>query len=130
MYEYESRFTKSGRSPLSPCERMQASSLRKTVSNPDQLTLQKWRIAGGERLQWRYWDGDYVVFNPLSGQTHLLDIVTGKVLMLIMSGSSSATEFRSEISTFLEVDDDNRLSKSISDILSRLEEAGLIEPLC
>ena len=109
---------------------MQASSLRKTVSNPDQLTLQKWRIAGGERLQRRYWDGDYVVFNPLSGQTHLLDIVTGKVLMLIMSGSSSATEFRSEISTFLEVDDDNRLSKSISDILSRLEEAGLIEPLC
>ncbi len=70
-----------------------------------------------------------MVFNPLSGQTHLLDIVTGQILKLIMSGSSSVGELRPGTATFLEVDDDNHLAGTISDILIRLEEAGLIEPV-
>ncbi len=45
-----------------------------------------------------------------------------------MSASSNVGELRSEISTFLEVDDDNHLGTTIHNILIRLEEAGLIEP--
>ena len=70
-----------------------------------------------------------MVFNPLSGQTHLLDIVTGHVLKFIMSESSSVGELRSEISTFLEVEDDDHLATTISEILIRLDEADLIEPM-
>ena len=45
---------------------------------------QSWRVVEG--LRWRCWDGDFVVFNPLSGYTHLLDVVTGQILTLLISG--------------------------------------------
>ena len=84
-------------------------------------------MAGGEPLRWRCWAGDYVVFSPLSGHTHLLDILTGQVLTVIMAESPSVAELRSQTSTFLEVENDERLAKTIDGILSRLEEAGLVE---
>ena len=102
--------------------------LMKTISKLDQFGSKKWRVAGSKPLRWRSWGGDYVVFSPLSGQTHSLDIVTGRVLNLIMSESSSFDDLRVEISSFLEVNNDNRLAQTITEILSRVEEAGLIEP--
>ena len=98
------------------------------ISSIGQVGSQKWRIAGSKPLRWRSWGGDYVAFNPLSGQTHSLDIVTGQVLKIIMSGPSSFDDLRLKISIFLEVNNDNRLAQTISEILSRSEEAGLIEP--
>ncbi len=85
-------------------------------------------MAGSEPLRWRCWAGEYVVFSPLSGHTHLLDILTGQVLTLIMSESPSVAELRSQISIFLEVENDERLAKTIDGILSRLDDAGLVEP--
>ena len=102
---------------------------RKTISSVDRSGSQKWRVARSGPVRWRCWAGDYVVFNPLSGQTHLLDIVTGHVLKFIMCESSSVGELRSEISTFLEVEDDDHLATTISEILIRLDEAELIEPM-
>ena len=101
----------------------------KTISSLVRSNAQNWRIAGSEPLRWRCWAGDYVVFNPLSGQTHMLDIVTGRVLRLIDSGISNIDRIRSEISAFLEVGDDDRLAQALHDILARLEEAGLISPV-
>ena len=85
-------------------------------------------MAGSEPLRWRCWAGDHVVFSPLSGQTHQLDILTGEVLTVIKSESPSVAELRSQMSIFLEVENDERLAKTIDSILSHLEEAGLVEP--
>jgi len=32
-----------------------------------------WRLAPGQRLQHRCWEGECVLYNDLSGDTHLLD---------------------------------------------------------
>ncbi len=90
---------------------------------------QEYRAAAIEPLRWRCWSGDYVVFNPFSGRTHLLDIVTGRVLMTVTSGSSSVTEIRAEIARFLEVDNDEKVADATVDILARLEIVGLIQPV-
>ena len=95
----------------------------------DRSKTQNWRLAGREPLRWRCWAGDYVVFDPFSGQTHMLDIVTGQVLKLIETGPSGSDRIRSEISAFLEVDDDARLAEAVSDLLARLEDVGLISPI-
>ena len=87
-----------------------------------------WRVAGNEPLKWRCWAGDYVVFSPLSGQTHFLDIFAGHVLELIMAGTPSILELRSEAARFLEVEPDDRLAQTVEELLRRLEEVGLIEP--
>jgi PqqD family protein of HPr-rel-A system len=84
-------------------------------------------VVEGEALRWRCWGGDYVVFNPSSGQTHLLDVVTGRILIELTDRFRGVPEIRSGIARFLEVPDDERLASTIVDILNRLEEAGLIE---
>ena len=89
------------------------------------VRLQKWRVAGNEPLKWRCWSGDYVVFSPLSGQTHFLDIFAGHVLKLIMAGTPNILELRSEAARFLEVEADGRLAQTVEELLRRLEEAGL-----
>ena len=88
---------------------------------------QSWRIIEG--LRWRCWDGDFVVFNPLSGYTHLVDVVTGQILTLLISGRCTVSAVRSGVSAFLEVPDDDKLAQTVEDILIRLEETGLVERL-
>ena len=90
--------------------------------------LQTWRVAGNEPLKWRCWAGDYVVFSPLSGQTHFLDVFAGHILERIMAGAPNILELRSEAARFLEVEADGRLAQTVDELLRRLEEAGLIEP--
>jgi PqqD family protein of HPr-rel-A system len=84
-------------------------------------------VVAGQALRWRCWSGDYAVFNPLSGQTHFLDIVTGRILVLLMAGPHDIGQIRSRISQFLEVPDDDQLAATIGGILMRLENAGLVE---
>jgi PqqD family protein of HPr-rel-A system len=88
-----------------------------------------WRVVKGETLKWRCWGGDYVVFNPLSGHTHFLDIVAGRILTLLIAGSCPASAVCSSVSSFLEVPDDQKLAATVADILRRLEDAGLVESL-
>lgn len=59
----------------------------------------------------------------------MLDIVTGRALKLIVTGIQSDREIRSEISTFLEVNDDSLLAEAVGTILNRLEEVGLVAPI-
>ena len=70
-----------------------------------------------------------MVFNPLSGNTHALDILTGEVLKAIMTGVSTNDEICLQIVSFLEVDNDSRLALTVNEILLSLEEVGLIQPV-
>lgn len=77
----------------------------------------------------RAWDGDYVVYNPLSGNTHLLDIVTGEVLKIIAAGPARASTLCGRVAEFLELPaDDANLAHQVGEILDVLDDLGLIEP--
>ena len=88
-----------------------------------------WQVSGAGKLHWRCWEGEYVVFNPLSGDTHLLDIVAGGVLMDILDGPSTAGELVGRAGAFLDVEGGEALSSYVKDILQKLDELGLIEPI-
>ena len=96
-----------------------------TVTEADVI----WRVSTTTPLTMRNWDGDYVVYNPLSGNTHLLDIVTGEVLKMIVTGPVRASSIYNRIATFLDLPaDDANLPHHVEDILRVLDELGLIEP--
>lgn len=88
-----------------------------------------WKVSGAGKLHWRRWAGDYVVFNPLSGDTHLLDIVAGDVLMNILATPSSTHELTRKAAAFLELECGEDLSSCVKDIVVRLDGLGLIEPV-
>ena len=98
--------------------------------NDENLEFQSqyiWRIPADQEILWRHWEGDYVIFNSLSGETHILDIVSGKVLKRIMNGPSTTEDIRSEIGDFLEVRNDSELARAVDKILNGLEDTGLVE---
>lgn len=87
-----------------------------------------WKICGDADLAWRQWDGDYVVFDPASGNTHLLDIASGEVLMTLLDGPASAERIAARVADLLEVGQDEPLGAAVAGILESLDELGLIEP--
>ena len=86
-----------------------------------------WKVSGAGKLRWRCWDGEYVVFNPLTGDTHLLDVVAGGVLMDILAGPATVNELIGRAAEFLDVESDQALSSHVENILQRLDELGLVE---
>jgi PqqD family protein of HPr-rel-A system len=76
----------------------------------------------------RYWDGDYVVYNPLSGCTHVLDIVAGEVLKTIMNSGVQGDALCRHIAQFLDLPPDARVDDHVGGILTALDRLGLIEP--
>jgi PqqD family protein of HPr-rel-A system len=51
----------------------------------------RWRAAGRGRLSWRVWDGEFVVFNPRTGSTHLLSEFAGEVLLGLIGSDEGIT---------------------------------------
>ena len=87
-----------------------------------------WRVCGHEKLLWREWDGDLVIYHPLSGDTQLLDVAVAEVLKQIDEGQATRDQARARLAHFLEVDNDSELDKAVSQILGRLDDLGIIEP--
>jgi PqqD family protein of HPr-rel-A system len=87
-----------------------------------------WRIWSGGEIAFRYWDGDYVVYNSLTGSTHVLDVVAGEVLEAIRAGRGQGSELCRCVADFLEVPNDAAVADNVRKILAQLDEFGLIEP--
>ena len=77
----------------------------------------------------RYWGGGYIVYNLLSGDTHVLDIVAGEALRAIIAGPAAHGAICQRIASLLEVSSDERVAENVDAILSRLDQLGLIEPI-
>ena len=87
-----------------------------------------WRVCGNRKLLWRDWDGDMVIYHPLSGDTQLLDVAVAEVLKEIDEGRATRGDARARLASFLEVDNDSELDKAVSQILGKLDDLGIIEP--
>ena len=89
----------------------------------------RWRVCGAEKLIWRDWEGDSVIYHPLSGDTQLLDVAVAQVLQQIEEMQATRSESRQRLADFLEVDNDSELDKAVSQILGKLDDLGIIEPV-
>jgi len=69
-----------------------------------------------------------VVFNPLSGATHLLDIVGGEVFRALMEGPARTDDLARRVAKLLEVACDDETAAAAERILENLDQLGLAEP--
>ena len=67
------------------------------------------------------------MYNPLSGHTHSLDVVSGQVLSLVATGVSDPRAICARIAAFLAVDTDDQFVALIGQTLEKLEQVKLIE---
>ena len=88
-----------------------------------------WAVCGSEPLRWCNWGGDTIIYHSLSGDTQLLDIAVAEVLSLISEQRPSRAEIRRHLAEFLEVDNDSEVDKAVSQILGKLDDLGIVEPV-
>lgn len=79
-------------------------------------------------LLWRFWGNDLVVYNSVSGNTHVLTPAAGEVLKLLENRPQSPTEIAQAISSAVGVSLDEEIMREVHSLLTSLDELGLIRP--
>jgi PqqD family protein of HPr-rel-A system len=87
----------------------------------------KWRLTSESGLRWQHWDDQSLVFNPVSGDTHLLDLVARMGLACLEEGPKSGEEMCQRMIAQLELDADTDLRPYVAKLLGQLRELGLVE---
>jgi PqqD family protein of HPr-rel-A system len=88
-----------------------------------------WRIAGPQQISWRSWDGEIVLYNDRSGNTHHLEAVAAEAFEALLSAPADRTELARRVATSLEIPVNSELLDVIGSIVQRLRKFDLIEPV-
>jgi len=83
-------------------------------------------VVPGQSLVFREWDGEAVLYNDLSGSTHLLDGAAIDVLQALRRHPADAATLAAGLAGQFEADPDE-LSVMIEDMLAGLATLDLVE---
>ena len=86
-----------------------------------------WRLTPGQALACREWDGEAVLYNDLSGSTHLLDGAALDLLHALRDQPADAAILAARLAGQFAAGDDDLVSL-IDDMLATLAGLDLIEP--
>lgn len=85
-----------------------------------------WRVIPGQLLVYRCWDDDAVLYNDLSGATHLLGPAALCVLETLRAGSADEAALAAALLADFEIDA-SLLSEELRCVLDSLARLDLIE---
>lgn len=86
-----------------------------------------WRVTPGQTLAARQWDDDLVLFNSLSGATHLLGPGAAFLLELLQDGPASEAQLGAALRAEFDVEDEEA-ETGLAAMLARLAKLDLIQP--
>ena len=86
-----------------------------------------WRVTPGQALACREWDGEAVLYNDLSGNTHLLEGAALDLLHALRVQPADAATLAVRLADHFDAGD-NDLVSLIDDMLATLAGLDLIEP--
>jgi PqqD family protein of HPr-rel-A system len=92
------------------------------------MPLPSWHIVPGQRLQYRQWEQEAVLFNDLSGDTHLLDPDALAVLLAVQGGAVDMAALRAALGAQEDdADDPGAVDAALQALLEQLVSISLIE---
>jgi PqqD family protein of HPr-rel-A system len=86
-----------------------------------------WQVMPGQRLAFREWDGEAVLYNDLSGSTHLLDGAALDLLQALRARPADSATLASLLADHVDAGTDD-LASLIDDMLAALARLDLVEP--
>jgi PqqD family protein of HPr-rel-A system len=89
--------------------------------------LNTWTVPSRINLQWKRWGDEFIVFNPTSGQTHLLNLVAGKALKLLEESPASPSEIIDRLCETTGIESSTEFAEHIRRLFSEFDELGLVE---
>jgi PqqD family protein of HPr-rel-A system len=87
----------------------------------------KWQAISTQAVHLRSWDDEFVVYNSLSGDTHLLGAAAGHILTALQHAPSDETSLTESLCETLHAEPTPEMSLQIQAILTDLHKLALIE---
>lgn len=87
-----------------------------------------WRVTPGQLLTHRGWQDEFVLYNNLSGDTHLIDGDTLALLTQLHQRPADTDALSQELGGDLPAEDRAALPATLDAILADLERLYLVEP--
>jgi len=78
-------------------------------------------------LAWRQWQGELVVYNPISGATHVLDVASTEVMLALIEGPADPDSLSARLAALLDIPLDAEARAATQGILENLDRLGLAE---
>ena len=88
---------------------------------------QLWRLDSLTELHWRQLDGEWLVFDSGSGDTHRFDVISASVLIRLEAGVQDVISLCEVLAGELQLSNSEDLSGRIEGLLEQLFRLGLIE---
>jgi PqqD family protein of HPr-rel-A system len=87
----------------------------------------KWQLISNQAVKLRSWDTEFVVYNSLSGDTHLIGPTAAHILIRLQQAPTDAGSLADVLSRAWQVDPSEELVLQIDEILADLHKLALIE---
>jgi len=87
-----------------------------------------WCLRPGQTLQYRHWDDEYVLYNDLSGDTHLLGDAAIELLRVLQTGPASRQALAAVLEAQFDIDP-LELDQETGELLRHLQHLYFIEPV-
>jgi PqqD family protein of HPr-rel-A system len=89
---------------------------------------QHWKAISRPNLLWRSWDDECVIYNDLTGDTHLLDAASAEALRYLEREPADEEKLNAQMASSLEAAGEAELREWTGEIIKRFRRLGLIEP--
>jgi PqqD family protein of HPr-rel-A system len=86
-----------------------------------------WRLTPGQRLRHRQWQGESVLYNDLSGDTHLLADSAIHLLLALQAGPATQAALAAGVRREFAGDDGEVDDATVAGLLGELQALVLIE---
>lgn len=86
-----------------------------------------WRLISDHALHFRSWNDEFVVYNSLSGDTHLLGATAAHALLELRKAPSDAVALAASLAPLMQAEMNNELVFQIDQLLADLDKLALIE---
>ena len=96
---------------------------------PSGAAIVVWCVAPIQRLHWREWGGDSVVYDELSGHTHQFSPLAAAVMAWLEEQPCSLAQLTDAIAGDLQRPPDADLRQAVADAVEQFRELDWIEPL-
>jgi len=87
----------------------------------------QWSVISDQALHFRSWCDEFVVYNSLSGDTHLLGATAAHVLLRLQQSPSDVAMLATSIAPLLQTEMNDEWLFQIGQILADLDKLSLIE---
>lgn len=96
-----------------------------SLATPGKETHSGWRTA--DSLHWRCWESEYVVYHPLSGDTHLLGEAAGHILLALQQTPQDTASLSKSLASVMGIKISPEFMMDINNLLTDLHKLALIE---